>query len=702
MSWRQWAEQLRQSPKAAVSALLRGSADISPFARVEAHEFLLAVLPRSCRLVNQPLFGEPASSREDGECADLPALLDIGLHDWLLEQRQSAPPPARRLSAYAAQVCEALQWPLYFQLPTTLAALRQHGGAWRSWCASLTISAFRDPEYDYWQVLAAQPSDDHLQFFWRSCVLDAGRSRSLRYLNLGLLALARLPLREDDALRNLRLQVQVLLDRYQQRQHWGVPALEALGEQLGEVLARNADLSPGQTLAFLRATLGGLGDHKVNSLLSLLGLQKTEVRGGGRAEYQLMPPGSAQETKHVVQVVRRASHLGQAWQAISPLLVAHEAYVHSTGRAYDFVRALDECARALCKHFSLTDPDIRAQLFEWIQLALRLDAANPRLWMLWELALRQAGQPQRAQWVLWEMTCRFPEQLPCRVELARLLANSADADALAQAHRLLQQILALEPDNIHAHSTLAQLAIRHQDWPLALQHAQHGLRVKPDHEPSAVLLATAYARRKAAGDLDAAIEHLQRFVRRYPGNPKAEGYLGDLLRRQARGGEGPLTEEAPLTAPSTAAETDPLWLAFAHSMQAAPAPAASSEAGRLPVLAQALRQAAAAAAWATPLLTRYDAASQRQLPLETALWRYLHALANQADAAILASEQQAVQQQLALEKNTQHANDTWPLYLAQHWAELCSGGNAALAAGQVFLTELLDRYRPLPAPLLQD
>ncbi len=702
MSWRQWAEQLRQSPKAAVSALLRGSADISPFARVEAHEFLLAVLPRSCRLVNQPLFGEPASSREDGECADLPALLDIGLHDWLLEQRQSAPPPARRLSAYAAQVCEALQWPLYFQLPTTLAALRQHGGAWRSWCASLTISAFRDPEYDYWQVLAAQPSDDHLQFFWRSCVLDAGRSRSLRYLNLGLLALARLPLREDDALRNLRLQVQALLDRYQQRQHWGVPALEALGEQLGEVLARNADLSPGQTQAFLRATLGGLGDHKLNSLLGLLGLQKTEVRGGGRAEYQLMPPGLATETDQAVYAVRRASFIAQAWKAISPLLKAHEGYVQQTGDAYYFVRNLDRCARALCERFTLTDPDIRAQLFEWIQLALRLDAADPRRWMLWELALRQAGQPQRAQWVLWEMTRRFPDDVACRLELARLLADSADPDALAQAHRLLQQILALEPDDVHAHSTLAQLAIRRQDWPLALQHAQHGLRVAPENGHCALLLATAYARRNAAGDLDAAIDYLLRFVRRYPGNPTAETYLGKLLRRQARGGEAPLTEEASLTVQSTAAETDPLWLAFAHSMQAAPAPAASNEAGRLPVLAQALRQAAAAAAWATPLLMRYDAASQRQLPLETALWRYLHALANQADAAILASEQQAVQQQLALEKNTQHANDTWPLYLAQHWAELCGGGDAALAAGQAFLTELLDRYRPLPAPLLQD
>ena len=61
MSWRQWAEQLRQSPATAVAALLRGSADISPFDRVEAHEFLLAVLPRSSRLVNQTLLGEPTS-----------------------------------------------------------------------------------------------------------------------------------------------------------------------------------------------------------------------------------------------------------------------------------------------------------------------------------------------------------------------------------------------------------------------------------------------------------------------------------------------------------------------------------------------------------------------------------------------------------------------------------------------------------------
>ena len=45
MSWQQWANELRQTPQQAVTDLLRGAADIGPFERASAHEFLLAVLP---------------------------------------------------------------------------------------------------------------------------------------------------------------------------------------------------------------------------------------------------------------------------------------------------------------------------------------------------------------------------------------------------------------------------------------------------------------------------------------------------------------------------------------------------------------------------------------------------------------------------------------------------------------------------------
>ncbi len=394
MSWQSWADELRLEPRQAVADLLRGAADIVPFERVTAHEFLLAVLPRSSRNVSQALLGEPPSEAAETD-ADLPAYVDAGLSAWLLAQRGAAPPPARKFSAYAAQVCEALQWPLYFKLPQTLAALRADRALWLAWLASLTLSAYRDPEYDYWQVLASRQTDDQLQFFWQSFVVEAGRLRSARYLNLGLLALARLPLSEDDSLRNLRLQAQSLINRYQRRKGWGVPAQEELAQSLRGVMARNPSLNAANYRAFLVELLAPLGEDKTLSVFSLLGLAKVQAvqRYGGTVPNhagKLKPPALADEADQAVRAVRQSRNLAQAWQAVRPLLSAHEDYLHKSGDAFHFVRALDKCARALCQKYPLRDPEVQARVFQWIHLSLRLDAENPRLWMLWELALRQA------------------------------------------------------------------------------------------------------------------------------------------------------------------------------------------------------------------------------------------------------------------------------------------------------------------------
>ncbi|SMF95531.1 hypothetical protein SAMN02949497_2896 [Methylomagnum ishizawai] len=716
MNWQRWADQLRQTPRQAVADLLRGVADIAPFERVAAHEFLLAAMPRASRNVSQTLLGEPRSEVAETD-ADLPGLLDTGLSEWLLAQRQAPSPPARKLAAYAAQVCEALQWPLYFGLPQTRAALRSDRALWLSWLGSLTLSAYRDPEYDYWQALAARQDDDRLQFFWQSFVVEAGRLRSGRYLNLGLLALARLPLSEEDGLRNLRLQVQALINRYQRRKGWGVPAQEELAESLRGVMARNPCMSAANYRAFLTELLVPLGEDKTASVLSFLGLVQNGPRYGNASipsnGDKLKPPGSSQETRQVIQIVRNSGSLIEAWNAIRPLLNAHEDYLHKSGDAYYFVRNLDRCARALCEKYPLRDPEVRDRLFQWIHLALRMDADNPRLWMLWELALRQADQPQRAQWVLWEMTRRFPDHLPCRVELARLLADSSDADDQAQADRLLRQVLRLDSKHLHAYSTLAQLAIRRQDWPEALDHAQQGLRIDPSDESSAVLLATAHARRNGPGDLQTAIDDLQRFVDRYPGNLNAEGYLGDLLRRQQWAAQGQLTpledKEAP-TRPDTAPpETDAAWLTFAESIEAMLAVTATGDAlahggdgdDRVLPLPQALRRAVARGLWDADVLDRYGAADQREFPLETRLWRYLQTLASGGASSERERAKQAVQAWLETEaRSPTQDSPSWLPYLAQRWESLNTPADTALAVGADWLKDLLDRYQPLPAPLL--
>lgn len=359
------------------------------------------------------------------------------------------------------------------------------------------------------------------------------------------------------------------------------------------------------------------------------------------------------------------------------------------------MRILDRCARALCeKKYPLRDPEIQPRLFEWIHLALRVDADDPRLWMLWELALRQAGHPQRAQWVLWEMTRRFPEHLPCRVELVRLLAASHIPDDEVLAQRLLQQVLQLEPDNLHAHSTLAQLAIRRQDWPQALSHAQQGLRIDPGDSACTILLATTYARRNEPGDLQAAIDHLQRFVTRYAGQVKAEGYLRTLLQRQQLAAQGRLSayadDEEPARADTDSPETDSAWRAFGASVRAGADVAAPGTPDRVLPPAQALRQTVVCNQWDAD---SFDAAAQREFPLETRLWQYLQTL-----HAPASGERAKQALQVWLDAETRAAEQdapSWAVYLNKHWAAL----NAAPAASAEWLKDLLGRYRPLPAPL---
>lgn len=720
MNWKHWITELRQVPQHAVANLLRGAANISPFERVAPHEFLMAVLPRSCRSSPRKLLGEPTSELNDAEYSDLPKYLDIGLATWLLDQRQAQLPPTRKLSAFAAQVCEALQWPLYFSLPQTREALLSNRAQWIKWLGALSLSAYRDPEYDYWQTLASQQTDDQFQFFWHSFVLEAGRTRSLRYLNLGLLALAKMPLSEDDSLRNLRLQVQALVGRYQLRKALGTVALEELAQALRGVMVRNPSLSTPHYQAFLTTLFLPLGDDKKESLLSLLGLVKTPSSAMQVSSkfnsYKLQPPGKAAETDQAIWAVSNSRSLAHAWQVIRPLLSAHEDFLRKSGDAYYFLRNLDRCVRALCKKYTLQDPEIQTRLYQWIHLALRIEPDDAVRWMLWELVLRKAGQPERAKWVLWEMTRRFPDDISCRVELARLLSDSNHFDDQAHALRLLQQALELDPSHLHAHSTLAQLAIRRNDWPSALNHAQQGLRIDPADGHSAVLLASAYARQNTSENLQFAIDGLRRFVTNNSGNLKAEDYLNALLRRQKTGviRESSFENNEIANSENLSPETAPAWREFGESIQLWLASSLNADTPQLRAeddfsvdrvlpLPQALLVSIGEGNWDADVLSQYDSSIQHEFPLETRLYRYLRTLRS---TSVIASERDHAKDTLRkwLETEAQVAKQddtTWVSYLYKRMKALDAPVEIALAVGTDWLKNLLDQYRSLPAPLFE-
>ncbi len=718
MSWQHWAEQLRNAPEQAVNDLLRGAADIGPFERVSPHEFLLAVLPRKDRSVSRTLLGEPDSGIIEAEQgAGLCDYLDIGLSAWLRSERDAPLPSARKFGAYSARVCEAMQWPLFFMLPRTQATLRTDRAIWLQWLRSLTLSAFRDPEYDYWQVLAAQQADNQLQFFWQSFAIEAGRTRSTRYLNLGLLALAKLPLSEEDSLRNLRLQVQALVSRYQHRKNLGVLAQEELAHCLNSVMVRNPSLSAAHYRDFLATFLTTLGNDKAESVLRLLGFSSTQgtrryASTSPRPDYGLKPPGQPGDTDQVIESIRHSKSLLQAWQAIHRLISAHEDFLHKSGDAYHFLRVLDRGIRVLSDKYPLNDPEIQSRVFHWIRLALRLDPDEPRRWMLWELVLRRTDQPQRAQWVLWEMTRRFPENVHCRLELARLLAESSPNDALPQAHHLLQQVLQLDSENLHALSTLAQMAIRREDWPQALELSQKGLQIDPSDAACTLLLASAYARRGKQGDLQTAVEQLQRYNNRYSTNKSVENYIRRLQKRLVQGSSWYIEDEKPKAHEIVVPETDPAWLGFVESIRSwsaalttgVEAELHSDDAqfiDRVLPLPLALRQALAKKQLDSDVLSNYEAATQLEFPLETSLWRYLQTLNSiESSPSDRNRAKKAVQARIEFEaRDAEREKSSWSCYLTKEWNVLNSSDDSALATGTKWLKELLGRYQPLPAPL---
>lgn len=728
MSWLAWTDQLRQTPENAVADLLRGAAAVAPYERAEAHEFLLAVLPRTARRVTESLVGEPPRNAVLPEPrADLPALIDRGLAAWLQTQMRTHLPTGRKLGAYAAQTCEALQWPLYFRLPLTVAALRAFRAQWLAHFGKLTLSSYRDPEYDYWQVLAAHQTDSSLQFFWYSFVQEAGYTRSMRYLSLGLLALARLPLDENDSVRNLRLQAQALVSRFQRRRSAGDAALDELAEQLQGLRARNLSINSDNWLGFLREMLSPLGDERSMSVLAALGLNQKAARqygnAGFKAQWRLQPPAGREESTRAIQTIGQSHSLTEAWQAMRPLLQAHEDHVHKSGDPYNFVRALDICTRALLKKYDLREPEIQARLLQWIHLSLRLEPENPRLWLLWSEAWARAGQTQRSQWVLWEMTRRFPDHLPCRVELAQALAKTGRAGDAQQARTLLQQVLQMDPQNLHAFSVLADLALQAKEWGAAIEWAQKGLAVEDSNEHCAVLLASAYERRRHEGDLEVAIAHLQGFTGKHRGKLIAESYLSDLIQRQKlhsgrqRVEQAARTDETQVYTPSAGetgieSESDPAWLSFAaqlqtgiHTEKAALAGDAAQLAphpDRVLPLPLALRQMVLASNWDESDLDSFEPTELNALALETALWYYLQAVQAQVSLGDVNQAKRSVETILRREEQApSYDSASWLTFLKQRWqSTVQQAGEGSIQAGTAWLVSLLDRHQPLPAVLM--
>ena len=706
MTWKLWAEELKKTPLQAVSDLIRGAADIAPFERLTPHEFLLTVLPVESRTHVNSLTGSRQIHTVCPATQHLVDYLDKGLAEWLMIQQYSDYPSPKKLSAYAHQVSDALQWPLYFKLPRSRSILVANRACWLKWLSSLTLSAFLDPEYDYWQVLASQQQDESLQFFWQSFITEARRTRPARYLNLGLLSLAKLPLDENDTLKNLRLQVQSLINRYQRRKGIGISSQDELATNIKNVMARNPTMNDDNYRAFLRELLKPVGEDVTLSVFSLIGLQQqTSFQQNSRGYYKvpawLKPPGTKEDTDSTIKQIHQSTSLLQAWEILRREITIQENYLYRTGDSHNFLRVLDRCVREICGRNNLTDPEIQSRILQWTHLSLRLEPDEPRRWMLWELVLRKAGHQERAKWVLLELTRRFPDQIPGRVELALLLLESGSKKDRDEASALLKHVLEIDYHNLHARAGLASLAIQNEDWSQSIRYTQECLKIDPADAVSMRLLAWTYMLRDAPGDRDLAINSLKDFLARYADGHELSNLLKDIINKKSSVNKFKKDrQEKNMPHPKPDTEKDPAWLAFAATLATYESDSdAFITSTRILTLPQALQQAVIDNNWDEESLAGYGPEDMAEFPLEIALWRYLSLLHSSfsTQKEIESGKENVTLWIKRLAEESNHSS--YKIYLHKEWEKVISDPENAIVNGKKWLLELVVRYHPLPAPL---
>lgn len=118
----------------------------------------------------------------------------------------------------------------------------------------------------------------------------------------------------------------------------------------------------------------------------------------------------------------------------------------------------------------------------------------------------------------------IPGHIPTKVALASALLGFGET---GEAERILESALRQSPRLSDANYLRAVLAVKQQDYEMALTHAERVLETKPNHEPSLLISATAYF---ATGLLPLAERNLRRFIQLNPDHAFATQLLSAIQK----------------------------------------------------------------------------------------------------------------------------------------------------------------------------
>ena len=538
-----WFEAFRRDPDRAVADLFSGRAGAGSDLRLDVPELLYQQFPPSL--------------------ADERAQLDDALGSWLSDMREGYASQVQRLgfSVYGKRVGDALIALQLLDLPRTRGRIRTDTGAWLGWLSPLRLAPERDPALECFRLLTRGQPDARHTALWLRLAADPRQE----YLSVALTGLRLLP-NQDDARKNQALMLQALLRRAV-RIHHEAGAARTFFDRHFAALRGLFPRGPQHWNPILNEVLDGFLEHTKEPIArELADAFRAEVRTDSQARRRrpssgrarMLMPVTQEEWGNLMSDIRGSDHRPETLvRRLFEILERNHDYAKATGVSYYFVRTLHNVGTALLERHALDSADMD-RFGIMIERALVWEPANPYCWMLWAESFKVQGRRNAHEATLREMLRLFPNDLPARIELARLLIVRGDA-GWDEAEHHLRSAMDRDPGDEHSHVVMARLlALRDRSAEAEAMLAEF-LRQYPDNatarESLGRLRARAYPDTAAAAFDDAGDDEIQeRIDHDVPPIPPPPSVLEELLRRGNLAGEFSRTRIAMahgLAAPTT-------------------------------------------------------------------------------------------------------------------------------------------------------
>ena len=499
----QWYDFFLRDPQQAVADLFGGRAGLGSSLRLDIPELLYQEFP------DMPEYAEPRQ------------VLDNALWHWLSTMHRDYAAQVERLQygVYSKRLCDALISVHLLDLPNTNYHLRKNLTNWLNWLTPLRLASERDPALECWRVLTRRQADNASPAPWLQLATDS----RLEYFSVAMVGLQRLP-NNHNAQRNQQMQLLALL------QHVSLfsdsnQAYKFFNQQYAALQAIYP-AAPDHWQNLLITVTEGF-KHKAQSSVAEELLEKLRQPSKPQRRQRKTSPVAIQpadETEYVA-LLKDIENLRRTAEALAErvfsLLNKNYAYAQATGDSYDFVHSLSQLSTNLLKRHKLSASALnRLQIM--IERGLFLEPMNPYMWMLWKDYLTISRHSEAQEWVLREAVRLFPDNEPCRVELARLLSRQGNDK---EAERWLREAAERNPNREPCRVELARLLSRQGNDKEAERWLREAADRNPNHEPSRVVLAHLLVRQ---GKAPKAEELLTKFLKHNPQKSRAREVLADI------------------------------------------------------------------------------------------------------------------------------------------------------------------------------